>query len=135
MIKEGHSVCSDLFETSTFPLWSHDIYLHIQACFKAALRSGCTSSLWSIILPFKYFSTIPHEPFTPFIFSVKKKQKGKIPEKVFFVSEQPDETLHHGNLQSCIWRSRVNTTFPFTVRVVSVFKQFFANVRADLRTG
>lgn len=71
----------------------------------------------------------------PFVFSVKKKQKGKFLEEIFFVFKQPDEILHHGNLQSSIRRSRVNTTFPFTVRVVPVFKQFFANFRADIRTG
>lgn len=51
----------------------------------------------------------------PFIFSVKKKQKGKFLEEIFFVFKQPNEIIYHGNLQSCIWRSRVNTTFTFTV--------------------
>lgn len=86
MIKEGHSVCSDLFETSIFPLWSHDIYLHIQACFKAVLRNGCTSSLWNTLLPCKYFSMIPREPFTPIHIFSKKETERKISWRNIFLS-------------------------------------------------
>lgn len=137
MIKEGHSVCSDLFETSIFLLWSHDICLHTQTGFNTVLRSGYTSLLWNIILLCKYFSMLLHEPFyTHSHFQLKKPKqtnlKNFLPQ--YFVFKKPDEIFHNGNLQSCIWRLRVNTTFPFTVTVVPVFKEFFANFCADLRT-
>lgn len=90
MIKEGHSVCSDLFETCILPLWSHDIYLHVQACFKSVLRSGCTSSLWNILLLCKYFSMMPHEPFTPIhIFSRKENRKENFLKNYFLLLNNP----------------------------------------------
>lgn len=85
MKKEGHSVSSDLFETSIFPLWSHDIHRHIQAHFKAVLRSGCTSSLWNILLC-KYFSIIPHEPFTPIHIFSRKETEREISWRNIFLS-------------------------------------------------
>lgn len=75
VLKEGHSVYSDLFETSIFPRWNHDIHLHIQACFKEVLRSDCTPSLRNVVLLCKYSSMIPHDPFAPInIFSKKETE-------------------------------------------------------------